>query len=167
MKRLTLLFGALLAAALCTLPAADAAAQPKPTKYNLCRKHPADGPYIVYDAEKEAILDAADKGGCVIIGRCASSLLRDRKNVLSVFIYADEADRVARIASRNRLDEPQARARMRKTDRMRRRYFDFYADTQWGDPESYDVMLSSSYYGVDGCVEMICKSLQMKGNSHE
>ena len=119
------------------------------------------------DAEKEAILDAADKGGCVIIGRCASSLLRDRKNVLSVFIYADEADRVARIASRNRLDEPQARARMRKTDRMRRRYFDFYADTQWGDPESYDVMLSSSYYGVDGCVEMICKSLQMKGNSHE
>ena len=106
---------------------------------------------LVYDAEKEAILDAADKGGCVIIGRCASSLLRDRKNVLSVFIYADEA----------------ARARMRKTDRMRRRYFDFYADTQWGDPESYDVMLSSSYYGVDGCVEMICKSLQMKGNSHE
>ncbi|MFR5786715.1 MAG: AAA family ATPase [Christensenellales bacterium] len=122
---------------------------------------------LVYDAEKEAILDAADKGGCVIIGRCASSLLRDRKNVLSVFIYADEADRVARIARRNRLDEPQARARMRKTDRMRRRYFDFYADTQWGDPESYDVMLSSSYYGVDGCVEMICKSLQMKGNSHE
>ena len=56
---------------------------------------------------------------------------------------------------------------MRKTDRMRRRYFDFYADTQWGDPESYDVMLSSSYYGVDGCVEMICKSLQTKGNSHE
>ena len=122
---------------------------------------------LVYDAEKKAILDAADRGSCVIIGRCASSLLRDRKNVLSVFIYADEADRVARIASRNRLDEPQARARMRKTDRMRRRYFDFYADTQWGDPESYDVMLSSSYYGVDGCVEMICKSLQMKGNSHE
>ena len=54
MKRLTLLFGALLAAALCTLPTADAAAQPKPTKYNLCRKHPADGPYIVYDAEKDA-----------------------------------------------------------------------------------------------------------------
>lgn len=115
---------------------------------------------LVYDAEKEAILDAADKGGCVIIGRCASSLLRDRKNVLSVFIYADEADRVARIASRNRLDEPQARARMRKTDRMRRRYFDFYADTQWGDPESYDVMLSSSYYGVDGCVEMTISACQ-------
>ncbi|MFR8977254.1 MAG: AAA family ATPase [Christensenellales bacterium] len=121
---------------------------------------------LVYDAEKKAILDVAAKGGCVIIGRCASSILRDRKNVLSVFIYADEADRVARIARRNGLDEREARARMRKMDRMRKRYFDFYADTQWGDPESYDVMLSSSHYGVDGCVDLLCESLQ-KGNSHE
>ena len=104
---------------------------------------------LVYDAEKKAILDAAAKGGCVIIGRCA-----------------DEADRVARIARRNGLDEREARARMRKMDRMRKRYFDFYADTQWGDPESYDVMLSSSHYGVDGCVDLLCESLQ-KGNSHE
>lgn len=63
MKRLTLLFGALLAAALCTLPTADAAAQPKPTKYNLCRKHPADGPYIVYDAEKGAYAATGRQAG--------------------------------------------------------------------------------------------------------
>ena len=122
---------------------------------------------LVYDAEKKAILDAADQGGCVIIGRCASSVLRARPNVLSVFIYADEADRVTRIAKRNGLDEREARARMRKMDRMRKRYFDFYADTQWGEPESYDLMLSSSRYGVDGCVNLIEESLQMKGNSHE
>ena len=71
MKRLTLLFGALLAAALCTLPAADAAAQPKPTKYNLCRKHPADGPYIVYDAKKGAYAATADKRGRVRVN-CSS-----------------------------------------------------------------------------------------------
>ncbi len=70
MKRLTLLFGALLAAALCTLPAADAAAQPKPTKYNLCRKHPADGPYIVYDAKKGAYAATADKRGRVRVIDC-------------------------------------------------------------------------------------------------
>ena len=122
---------------------------------------------LVYDAEKKAILDAADQGGCVIIGRCASSVLRARPNVLSVFIYADEADRVTRIAKRNGLDEREARARMRKMDRMRKRYFDFYADTQWGEPESYDLMLSSSRYGVDGCVNLIEESLQMKGNSRE
>ena len=87
--------------------------------------------YGVERAVKLAEQTARDKGGCVIICRCASSLLRNLKNVLSVFIYADEADRVTRIASRNRLDEPQARARMHKTDRMRRRYFDFYADTKF------------------------------------
>ena len=116
--------------------------------------------------QSEVIRKLAAEESCVIIGRCASSILRDRKNVLSVFIYADEADRVARIARRNGLDERDARARMRKMDRMRKRYFDFYADTQWGDPESYDVMLSSSHYGVDGCVDLLCESLQ-KGNSHE
>lgn len=63
MKRLTLLFGLLLAATLCTVPATDAAAQSKPTKYNLCRKHPTDGPYIVYDAEKGAYTAVADKQG--------------------------------------------------------------------------------------------------------
>ena len=122
---------------------------------------------LVYDAEKKAILDAADKGGCVIIGRCASSVLRDRKNVLSVFIYADEDDRIARIAARNHLDEHEARARMRKMDRMRRRYFDFYADTQWGEPESYGLMLSSSAYGVDGCVDLLAESMKLKGKNNE
>ena len=123
-------------------------------------------PIRVAAAQRQIIENFAKQGDCVIIGRCASSILRDRKNVLSVFIYADEADRVARIARRNGLDEREARARMRKMDRMRKRYFDFYADTQWGDPESYDVMLSSSHYGVDGCVDLLCESLQ-KGNSHE
>ena len=66
MKRLTLLFGLLLAATLCTLPATDAAAESKPTKYNLCRKHPTDGPYIVYDAEKGAYTAVADKRGHVL-----------------------------------------------------------------------------------------------------
>ena len=113
---------------------------------------------IIYDAEQ---------GPCVIIGRCASSILRGKKNVLSVFIYADEDDRIARIAARNHLDEHEARARMRKMDRMRRRYFDFYADTQWGEPESYDLMLSSSAYGVDGCVDLLAESMKLKGKNNE
>ena len=122
---------------------------------------------IVYDAEQETILKVAEEEPCVIIGRCASSILRGKKNVLSVFIYADEDDRIARIAARNHLDEREARARMRKMDRMRRRYFDFYADTQWGEPESYDLMLSSSAYGVDGCVDLLEESMKLKGKEHE
>lgn len=48
-----------------------------------------------------------------------------------------------------------------------RRYFDFYADTQWGEPESYDLMLSSSAYGVDGCVDLLAESMKLKGKDNE
>ena len=111
---------------------------------------------LVYDAEKKAILDAADQGGCVIIGRCASAILRGAgEHPLSVFIYADPADRTRRIAARNGLDERRAMHRAQKIDRMRKHHFDFYADTLWGEPASYDLMLSSSEYGITGAAEVI------------
>ena len=74
---------------------------------------------------------------------------------LSVFIYADPADRTRRIAARNGLDERRAMHRAQKIDRMRKHHFDFYADTLWGEPASYDLMLSSSEYGIIGAAEVI------------
>ena len=105
----------------------------------------------VFEAERRAILELAEKGDCVIIGRCASAILRAAGyRPLSVFIYADSADRAKRIAARNNLDEKRALHKAQKVDRMRKHHFDFYADTLWGEPESYDLMLSSSEYGVSG-----------------
>ena len=99
----------------------------------------------VFDAERRVILELAAQGGCVIIGRCASAILRGAgEHPLSVFIYADPADRTRRIA-----------ARTQKIDRMRKHHFDFYADTLWGEPASYDLMLSSSEYGITGAAEVI------------
>lgn len=110
----------------------------------------------VYKAQQKIILDLAHRGSCVMIGRCASSSLRSAGfDVLSVFVYADEKDRVNRIAARNGIDLKTAKQKMKKIDRMRRKYFDFYSDTQWGQPESYDLMVSSSYCGIDGCVALI------------
>ena len=99
----------------------------------------------VFDAERRVILELAEKGDCVIIGRCASAILHSAGyHPLSVFIYADSADRAKRIAARNGLDEKRALHKAQKVDRMRKHHFDFYADTLWGEPESYDLMLSSS-----------------------
>lgn len=122
-----------------------------------------------YSAEKQTILSIADRESSVMIGRCASSILSDRKNMLSVFLYADEADGVARIARRNGLTERQARERMEKVNRMRRRYFNFYSMTEWGKPESYDAMLCTSTLGLEGCAEVIVQMLNRKleANSHE
>ena len=118
------------------------------------------GSQTAFEAGRAAILDAAGQGPCVIIGRCASSILRGREGVCSVFIYADADDRLRRVMARNALGEKDAQRRIRKIDRMRREYFDFYADTPWGQPESYDLMLSSSRYGIGGCVRLIRESLQ-------
>lgn len=118
------------------------------------------GSQVAYDAGRTAILDIAGQGPCVIIGRCASAILRGRENVRSIFIYADPEDRLRRCMARNGLGEKEAQRRIRKIDRMRKEYFDFYADTAWGEPESYDLMLSSSRYGIDGCAELIRASLQ-------
>lgn len=117
---------------------------------------------LVYEAEQQTVLDIAKKGSCVIIGRCASSILRAAGiPVLSVFVYADVEDKVPRIAKRNDITEKLARRRMHKIDKMRRKFFDFYSDTPWGLPESYDFMISSSRYGVDGVVTMIEKAITL------
>ncbi len=114
----------------------------------------------VYEAERKAILEIAAKGPCVIIGRCASSVLRGAGvNTLSVFIYADTDDRAKRIAARNGISTKAAVRKAEKVDRMRRKYFDFYSDTPWGEVASYDLMISSSKYEIDGTVDVIAKAI--------
>lgn len=118
---------------------------------------------MINEAMIQTITDIATSGSCVIIGRCASSILRDTKlNVLSVFIYGDNDDRVRRIAERNSISIKAATKKMQKVDRMRRKFFDFYSDTPWGDPSSYDLMISSSRYGIDGTVKIIKNTLEQE-----
>lgn len=117
----------------------------------------------VFEAESKAILEIASKGPCVIIGRCASSILRGAGyDVLSVFIYADRDDRAARIARRNGIDMKAAARKAEKIDRVRKKYFDFYSDTPWGEPSSYDLMISSSRYGIDGTADVLVNAVKDK-----
>ena len=121
-----------------------------------------------YSAEKKAILSIAERESAVLIGRCASSILADRKNMLSVFLYANEQECAERIARRNGLTLHQARERMEKVNRMRRRYFNFYSMTEWEKPESYDAMLCTSTLGIEGCAETIVQLLRRKlGQTNE
>ena len=115
-----------------------------------------------YNAEKQAIEDIAGRESSVMIGRCASAILARSGNILSVFLYGSESDCIDRIAARNGLNQKEARERMEKVNRMRRRYFNFYAMTEWGKPESYDAMLSTSTLGTQGCADIIVRLLAQK-----
>lgn len=114
----------------------------------------------VFEAESGAILKIGGQGPCVIIGRCASSVLRGAGyRVLSVFVYADPDTRIRRIAERNGIDEKEARRQAEQVDRMRKKYFDFYSDTPWGNITSYDLMISSASCGIDGAVDVIAQAV--------
>lgn len=121
-----------------------------------------------YQAEKRAVETIHHREPAVMIGRCASSILREDPNTLSVFLYAKDSNRIARIGERNNLSERAARERMEKVDRMRRHYFNFYSLSEWGKPESYDILLSTDL-GLECCAETIAFLLKSKleGNSHE
>lgn len=120
----------------------------------------------IFDAERDTICRLAEKGDCVIVGRCASDIL-GRDNCYSVFIYASEHSRLDRVQKRNDLPPKLAAQRLRRVDRLRKQYFDFYAGTRWGHPESYDLMLDSDTHGVKGCAEVILAGLKQWEAQHE
>ena len=90
---------------------------------------------------------------CVIVGRCADYVLRDR-NILSVFINAPLADRIERVKSSYQRREKDIRALVLRTDKERKAYYDYYTDKNWGDSGSYDLTINSSI-GLDLTCELI------------
>ena len=91
----------------------------------------------------------------VIVGRCAEYVLRDNPNMLSIFILGDKETKKKRVMDKFNLDEKAALSRMKKEDKMRKTYHNFYADGKWGDSRSYDICLNSSTLGVDKTVDAL------------
>lgn len=95
----------------------------------------------VFLAQFDAIGKLASEGLCVIVGRCADYVLKNRTGVTHVFIYASEEHRIERIMRVEGVDRERARELIRKTDRQRRSYYNFFADGNWGMRVNYDLML--------------------------
>lgn len=95
----------------------------------------------VFLAQFDAITKIAAEGPGVIVGRCADYVLKDRPGVTHIFIYASEERRIARIMRVEKVDREHARELIRKTDRQRRSYYNFFADGNWGMRSNYDLML--------------------------
>ena len=101
------------------------------------------------------IMDLADKGPCVIVGRCADHILRERKDVLNVFIHAPipfRADRVVRLYGES---DAAPEKRLEDKDKRRRAYYKHYADRDWGMSQNYHLSLDSSLVGVERCAQLI------------
>ena len=109
---------------------------------------------MVYEAQRNIILELAEKEPCVIIGRNADYILKDRDDVLNVFIHGDMPEKIKRITGLYNVEEKEAVKMMTDTDKRRRTNYNFYTDQNWGKASNYTLCLNSSQLGYDRC-EMI------------
>lgn len=106
-------------------------------------------------AQREAVLSVAEQGSCVIVGRCADYILREKPGLVRVFITADWDKRIERVCHRDGVTGKEAEEKMRRMDKTRAAYYTFHTDRKWGAAESYDLCVNSSRKGVDAAVEQI------------
>ena len=110
----------------------------------------------VYLEQSKAIKSIAEKGSCVIVGRCADVVLENNPGLVRIFICADMEARIAR--KREVLkdkSDAQIESHIRSVDKKRAKYYSYYTDKKWGEAKHYDICINSSLLGVDGTVDLI------------
>lgn len=117
------------------------------------------GDYM-YAVQRKLILEAVQKGPCVIIGRCADYILKDRQDCLNVFISGRREQKAARIMGLYNVSEQEAKKQMLDTDKRRSAHYSYYTQQEWGRVENYALCLNSSDIGYDKCIEIICSLTQ-------
>ena len=117
---------------------------------------------FLWNIQCNVILQLADKGPCVIVGRNADYILKDRKDCLHAFIHADMDFRADRIVKLYGESEKSPEVRLQEKDKRRRVNYQHYTGRTWGNAQNYDICLSSSTIGIDECVDIIVALAQGK-----
>lgn len=111
---------------------------------------------VLWQIQCNIVAQLAKKGPCVIVGRCGDYILRDRPDVLKVFVHADMAFRAKRIVEVYGQREESPEQRLKDKDKRRSTYYRFYTGRKWGQLDTYDLMLNSGVLGIEKCTELIC-----------
>lgn len=105
--------------------------------------------------QRKVILDIAKEGPCVIVGRSADFILKDKEHLINVFIYGEKSEKLKRITDLKNLDERSALKLMEETDKKRSINYKYYTDNKWGERKNYTVMLNSTQIDVEKCIDVI------------
>ncbi len=114
----------------------------------------------LYTMQRKVILELAEKGDCVIVGRCADYILRDREDTLHTFIHAPvpyRADRIVRLYGES---EQTPEKRLADKDGKRRVNYEHFTGRTWGAAENFDIALNSAAIGEDTCVELLYRIIK-------
>ena len=107
----------------------------------------------LYAVQSAIIKKLAQKGSCVIVGRCADYVLKDYPGCINVFICASKEDRKNRVMDKYHLSERKATEKMKKIDREREYYYETYSGKEWGSIQSHQILMNSSLLGKEKIVE--------------
>ena len=112
-----------------------------------------------YESEAELIRGLA-KQSCIILGRCASEILKDQPNVFNVYVCADKEDRIRRIMAKEALSYENAKQMLEKNDRERAEYYNENTGKVWGDVNNYHMILDTTKLGIENCADILIRYFQ-------
>ena len=122
---------------------------------------PTNEDYL-WNIQQRIITELAEKGPCVIVGRCADYILQDKADCLKVFIHADMKYRAERIVKEYGEREESPEQRLKDKDKRRAAYHRFYTNMKWGHAQNYHLCLDSGELGVEKCVEILVNMYECK-----
>ena len=136
-----------------------------PTRVQLHYDMPLNDKLFI--AQSKTIQNVAEKGPCVIVGRCADYVLRNKFNVLNVFIHSDMESKVRRVVEDYGVESDNVVELINKTDKRRANYYNYYTGMKWGQAENYHLALRTDCIGIDGAVETLIRFIEAKNAEME
>ena len=115
----------------------------------------------LFSVQSDIIRNIAGEGSAVIIGRCADDILAGCDGLLKVFVYAPLENRIKRIMAQHKLDESEAKALIKKTDKKRSSYYNFYTGKSWGASENYNICIDTSLFGIEKSARIIASAAEV------
>ncbi|WP_333678113.1 cytidylate kinase-like family protein [Muricomes intestini] len=117
----------------------------------------------LFNIQAELIRSLAKSESCIIVGKCADHILKDYKNVISLYVEAPRSACVKSIMNKMYISEERANQLIHSTDRYRAQYYNYYTGGKdWTNPINYDLILNSNRIGRDNCVEVIMEYIKIK-----
>lgn len=118
----------------------------------------------IWFAQKKVILELAEKESCVIVGRCADYILKDREDCLNVFVYASKEFRAERIVNQYGETAIEPQKRLKEKDKKRKLNYKYFTEQEWGKMSNYHLSIDSEKLGIEKAAELIVAA---SGGRHE
>ena len=120
----------------------------------------------LFAKESELIKNITKKESCVIIGRCADYILKNKKNVTRIFIYSTMQDKIKRATKYYGMDKKKAEKEIKRIDKQRENHYKYYTQKEWKDFKNYDLCINSDALGVEKTADMICEIANKKAKTY-